>query len=494
VHQTDELLLAVGGRWDRLERRFDGDAETALVLYLVPSQLEAARWFARWLRGYLTGQHDPDTDRIWSVLLAGDRGAGKGFFALAFLVAFLAANDAGAIVWVVSSLVEKQAELRRELDEMIPSEWAEWNEVRKCYHWVNGGELHLKSSHKPGKLKQGRVDVALFNEAQEQSQVAYAMVRPRIADTGGLVILGANSPNLTIGQWVLDAYEDAKAGRRRSRLFEMSRKLNPFVRDDAIEDMKGEVDELTYRRDVLNEWLPIGDKAFYAWSQRHNVMAIPPGLVDVTFAFTARKLGRGFKDFIGADFQRRPHQAAVWFRAFQDPEDPGGEPLLWVVGYFALEQSSEDELIDALEGAGLNRADTGCIMDKSGDWQNADRTKGWASWDMFRARGWHHLINPDPDTAKNPDLLERFAVANARIKDANGKQHVYSIPENEMLNRAIRDLDNKNGIPNRRSSWAHLGDAFSYPLYRLYPRKAPREPFTFKKLERPAPRSFGGFR
>src|SRR5690242_1031256 len=83
--KTEEVILRAGGRWDRLERKFDGDAEFAHVVDLEESQLEYVRWFADWLRDFREG-YPRD---ISLALCAGDRRGGKTFATLACTVAAL---------------------------------------------------------------------------------------------------------------------------------------------------------------------------------------------------------------------------------------------------------------------------------------------------------------------------------------------------------------------------------------------------------------------
>ena len=49
----------------------------------------------------------------------------------------------------------------------------------------------------------------------------------------------------------------------------------------------------------------------------------------------------------------------------------------------------------------------------------------------------------------------------------------------------MRSWDNKNGAPNRRSDFAHVCDAVSYPIYRFFARpKEKSKPATYTPLNR----------
>lgn len=480
---TEEDILSAGGRWDRRGKCFDGESDKAVVLHLHDGQLEAARWFRAWLAGYLSGKHGPETERVWSVLFAGGRRGGKSDLAVKILAAFAVAA-AGSNIWAVSPAQAETQELADVLAAVLPGAWYTY---RDDPHWrytlANGSRIWLRSGHKPETLKRGRADLVLLNEAQRFPQRAYATVRPPTADTGGLVLLAANPPEDPIGDWLMDFYDDAKAGRRRSRLFEFDPRRNPTVTRESLEDLEHEVDDRTFRREILGEFIPTGDRVLYAWSSRLHVQPAPAPDANVTAQFTQRHFGAPASAVVGMDFQLSPFMAAVVFRAFTDPDHPtAASPALWAVDEVVVEHGNEDDLVDELEQRGYDGKSTVVVADASGEWQDAERTRGRGSFDMLRKREWRRVYPPDDKSRKNPLIAERVAVTNARLRTADGKIHVYSVPANAQLNRALREWENKHGRPNRSSPHAHLSDAFSYPLWRFFPRRATPAPVEYEAI------------
>lgn len=479
--ENNEGVLSVGGQWDRRLRKYVGDGDRAKRFMLHPGQVSAARWFSDWLAAYTRNEFlatrvlsldgtVQEQQSVFSVLFAGGRRGGKTDLGVKICPTFSVMVPRSR-VWMVSESLPKTEELDEVLLDLLPRGWytrlgAPWFR----YTLINGSTIHLRSAHDPEALKRGRADLVFLNEAQNMPERAYSIVRAAVGDTGGLVLLAANPPDTATGQWVADFYEETKAQRRASKLFEFDPHANPHVEIESLEAMKHEVDERTYRIEILGEFLARQDVVFYNWSPRDNVKPVPT-VGEVTQEFCRKNLGRPFEIFLGCDFQLAPHMAASVYRAFVDPEDPTGEPLLWIADEVIVEEGTEDDLIDALELKGYKGDVTAVIADASGEWQDAERTRGRGSYDIFRKRGWRFIYTPDRESKRNPLVIERVAVGNTRMRTADGRRRLFSAPENFYTNRALRQWENKNGFPNRRSQFAHVSDAVSYPLWRFYPRR-----------------------
>lgn len=506
AEEDGEEILSVGGRWDKRLKDYVADATTAKVFRLHAGQVEAARFFARWCESkvknerltmpILVGESRAEEQKqVWVIAHVGGRRGGKTDLSVKESIAFPVLYPSSK-TWLVSENQPKTEELEEVIAGLLPRDWytylgAPWFR----YTLINGSTIHLRSAHDPEALKRGRADFVFFNEAQNIPERAYIVCRAAIADRGGLIVLAANPPDKPVGQWVADLYDGAKARRRAVKLYELDPKRNPHVRAEALDDMKGEVSLRTYRQEVLGEFLGRTDVVFPEWSAQHNEQPVPE-LGDVTRDYLRRVLGGGERDFdafVGADFQLMPHMAGAVGRFFAAPGCACGGPHPWYTDEVVIEDGDENDLADGIIALGLEPSRVAVIADASGEWQNAERTKGRASCDILRRRGFRVFL-PDRDAKKNPLVIERVKAAAARICSADGARHVFSSPSNFYLNRALRLWDNKQGLPARRSQYAHLGDAFSYPLIRFYPRRAPRVGFEYHAIQRPTrDEDFRGF-
>ena len=494
---SDEQLVRVGGRWDRRRKRWSRTqrASQVLTLRFHRGQEAAARWFAEWLTRFARNDWR-GVERVWSVLLIGGRRSGKTHVSCAVMVVFAVLNPR-ARLWAISPTLETGDELDNAFRELLPRRWYTRRQAKTgratTYRLANGSVIQLRSGVKPERLKAGRVDLALLNEAQEIDEAAYLKLRPAIADRGGLVLLAANPPDRPSGRWVEEHYVRAKNGEADARVFVLDPRKNPFVNYEALLSIAKESDEKTFQRDVLGLFAPIGDTVFHAWEDEEHWIDPPSHLVDVTAEVTKRELGRAAADIVGMDFQRIPAMVGVAMRFFRDPTDPDRTELLWVVDEAVVEEADENDLIDALEGIPRwrhgdgapqrrDRADTyrgwpepgeteaahaACVIDASGFYQDGAHTQGRTSDRYLKARRWAQLYKPQKDSDRNPAIVERMKAGNALLKAAGGRRRLFVARHCVRVAEAMRLYENKNGIPNRRSQYAHIVDAVTYVVYRF---------------------------
>jgi len=476
-----ETILDVGGVWDRKYEAFVGDGENAMVVPLVPSQYAAARWFAGWLEAYIKGgQRPPAYDRKWSTFWVGGRRSGKSLLAVEALEAFAVAVP-HRIIWAISPTEDATKELQFVLEESLPEHWYHWNEGNLTFTLANYSKIIMRSGYKPSALKLGRVDLWLLNEGQEVSRRAYTKLRAPLADTGGLGIVAANPPDSPVGQWILDSYDSLKAGKKTATLFEFDYEKNPTIDKRALEDMAEDVDELEYRRDVKGEFIEIGDLVWRSWSPVANVKKTPE-IGDITRRWTKRHFGREFGQVIGIDLQLTPWNSATVARFFIDPENKD-DALPWFIDEVIIE-GDEYDLMAAFDAMGYDPQDTALIIDASAWWQNNERTIGRGSEDMFRGNGWDWCYRPDTKARKNPYIFERVLATNARMRNAKGRRRLFVDPSCEKIAEALRRWPNKNGVPHKRSKYAHTSDAVSYLIWRFWPRKLVRKGVSVETIRR----------
>lgn len=494
---TDQELLRVGGRWDRRRKDWTGEASSCVVFRLHRGQEQAARWLAEWVRRSATGDWT-DFARAWTCLLIGGRRSGKSDLAVK-LIALFAIFTKRSICWLISPTLEAGAELDRALQELLPRAWYRRKEAATgsalTYTLANGSRLLLRSGFKPGGLRAGRADMVLLNEMQELEERAFVNVRGAVVDQAGIVIGTANPPDKPRGRFLEKLFHAARAGRVEAAAFELDPLANPFVEHASLLALEHEVDAKTFDRDVRGLFTPIGDVVMHAWSDLENWRDPPTHLVDITPEVTKRLLGRAAGDVVGMDFQRIPGCVATVLRLYRDPSAPA-EILVWVVDEVVVDDADEFVLVDALEATprfelgdkapekrdraegytgtpsstGATPTHAAAVVDASAWYQDGAHTQGRTSDRMLKSRRWTDLHRPQPDSDRNPAIIERMKTANALLRSADGTRRLFVARHCERTAEAMRLYPMKFGKPDRRHELAHVIDAVTYPLYRLFGR------------------------
>lgn len=491
-----DTLFEVGGKWDQVEQRWAGDADRTVVWYLQPAQYEAARWFSQWFKQHVAeaaGHESPQLvdDKVRVLFAAGGRRGGKTDWAVRMSIAY-AVGMRDRKVWLVSPTREETIELKDVVDSIIPEGFYEYEETKKIYHLWNGSRIELRSGFKDEALRRGRVDLWVMNEAQNFSKDAYMRLRAPIADQKGIGLVCGNPPKSPRGQWLLDAHKAAEQGLDSWRLFTFLAQVNPMVDWATLESIKDEphVTEDDYRRDVLGEFIAIGERVFHTWNSKPGAnVKEPPELGDMTREFTQHRLGYAFDYIAVTDFQIYPHMVATIWKVFRGED---GDAYPWIVDAVMVEGGNEDKLIDDVESSYAKRAgwpaydnkSVAFVGDASGAWQEGKRAKGGYSFSYFEDRG-YTIVKPDDQRDSNPPVLDTCRLANALMQSANGTRRLHSAPWNEQINIAIDKWENRHGTPYKRSSYAHVGDTVRYfAWWGFAPSQAPSG-FEYEVVEPP---------
>lgn len=467
-HRTTGAILGspAGGRWDRVEREFVGEARRARAIPIHDGQVPAAMSFVTWLERYVEGRASAeDGAGAFSLAMAGGRRGGKSYLAAA-CASMYAVAVAESFPWVVCPIEDDFPEMVRYLQQFLHPSWYTYIETAGLFRLITGTVIELRSGHKPENLRRGECSFAVMNEAQKMAKRCYENLRLATADTGSMVVMAMNPPQSPIGRWAYEHVMRARAGKIDGVVHEFSSDSNPTIDRRAVTSLAKEMASRDYLIDVEGQFLPDIDSVMHAMSD-DNVRPTPE-MGDVTRAFLKRHFGREFDFWIGSDFQTLPHQVAIVEKAFAAPGCPCGDDHSWTVDEVLVENATEDDLIDELERRGYRGDRCAVIADASGEYQGSERKAGKFSFDVFRRRGWTFIYVPDPNSDKNPDILERIKIGNARLRTHDGHHHAFLDPRCLYTIDALKKWEMRRGFPYRRSEYAHRVDGWTYPKYRFW--------------------------
>ena len=511
--EAGDILLSVGGRWDRIlspaDRGYAEESDQAVVVRIHEGQDAAVRWFASWISAHADRRGAPaaftleeldsetldlDPAHVYSALFAGGRRGGKTWIGVADGAAYAVAFP-GAIVWIVSPSDQKHDEVRRYMAGVLAADWIE-RETVEGYALANGSQILLKSAYVAEGLKEGKCDLVILNEGQMMTPRAYTVARGAIVDSSGLVLVCANPPvEKKDHQWVADFASDAAAGKRASVFIEFNPLKNPHIDRRALLAMRSEVDERTFAIEVLGQFRGPADAVAYNWIRidnerrlldvRGELIGEIGGVVfvDVTASFMATiEEGIGIERILGLDVQRFPYIGGPVYKIFApNGEQPTRENVIaWIVDEIVLEGGDEVDYCAIARSKGLSPSSSLIVCDASGRYQHSRRRttdqpppawQGRGSFDIIRSEGYRRIVPPMRRMKANPAIVDRARAFTSMIASGTGRRRLFADPERAPKTcAAIREWRTVNGSPSRSQNVAHLGDGASYPIVRLFPR------------------------
>lgn len=504
-YKSGTHVARFGGRWDRDEKCWAGDAPRSRVIEIHAAQIEAVQRFDAWLVDHLQGgstELDPrireaielnlDFDAelgallgLSELFLTGGRRSGKTVIMEGLLTSYAVAVE-NSIVWTVTPSEAFHEEPKAVLESLMPRAWYEYNGDPMYTFWLaNGSEHVLRTGHKPGSLKKGKAAIVGLNEAQQISAESYRNARGATVDAGGFALVAANPPVLgDIGTWVLDAVTQIEGdARAAAEHFFLDPLDNPHVDQRKLLALKSSMTLHDWETQIRGKMLQLPDRVLYTWDRGVNERAAPDfGRITREFLEAHEGDRAKWDRLVIVDVQSYPFVACGVGDVYRDPRAPTDmrQGLLWLTDEVALHQADEVDACAELKRKGLVGERTLVIMDASCRWQQMMRDplkqrpeyKGKGSMYMFQQNGFPHVVAPDREMNGNPDVLERIRATNATIRPADDVRGLYIDPRKcPNAIESARKWRMVKGKPSRNSTKAHFGDVLGYFVWRFFPRR-----------------------
>jgi hypothetical protein len=496
---TGELLLEVGGVWDRVEARYTGEKPRRCKTWGVnEAQIEVISDLAEWVAKRKAG----DDSRNIIISAGGPRGSGKTH-ALLYACAALNLFLPGSKAWVFNPTLDKREEVEDLFKAAVPRQWAlnplRWpTAVPDCrFRLINGSSTRSLSGEIPEGAKRGEAEMIFINEGQQQRRKVFSLSLYGIRKRGGLLVVAHNPPTRSFpaGEWVIDLIEKIDAGKIAGSNRMLDPRKNPSVHAATMEkigDAISEVDPDSAAADVAGRYERLGDFAYGNWLatdrlidgvMRRSMVASPPDIGDITNE--ALKKAGVFGPYgvaIGTDHQTTPHQAAAAVKVFRGAD---GRNAYWVVDEIIVPGSSvtEIDLSDALyNGLGAaqteyNRDSAILVPDCSADWQVSNRESGVTSIKVMESQLWRckpptEIKRPDESKhPKNPPVHHSLA----QMADVMREGRFFVAPwckwTIESLEKTPLKKDGDRVKISQAGGFAHVCDCVRYAVWLLEPKK-----------------------
>lgn len=497
-----ETILSAGGRWDTLRQLYTADPPAApLVFDLMESQVEVARWYSAWLDRFKARQGSKKKIKDYRTLLNyGARGGGKTVLCLLLLVA-AAIDVPDSICWVISvSRPQSQEDIHENLIRLLPTAWYAYRgQPIYALRFLNGSRIREMTADTPEDLKQGRVDVALLNEAAKTDRRAYAYPLGRVSDRGGIMLLASNPPTADVpkGVWVLDLHEKLKEAEKEKKWFPCvvfrtdaaaNAAIDAAARDD-VGTLLHAISPQIAAADAEGLMRPIGERIIYAFDKQKHGKQYAPHLGDITAEFTRRRFGRAYPYLAGVDFQDHPYIIASYFKIYGSID----KPILWCVSDFAIRGSEDDFLDEALLAGVLvgegesDEIEQGTVLwigDSSAQWQDR-KNRGQQStilppsFSFWKHRGLTIIppaekITPEARYSKNPPI----SVSLGQVNRLLAMDRLFISPLAKHVGKALHECQARPTMYGVRpeKKYAHAIDTVRYVAWWVDPpvrRRAP---------------------
>lgn len=487
--KTGSLLLEVGGRWDRLHRTYTDDApERCHTVYVNENQVAIVEQFANWLEKFIA-----DLPRESMLLTGGNRRGGKSYITVACIVAVAIAKP-GAICWMVAPTIAKREELERYAKEQTLQDWRRYH-VRDCRFTIsNGSTIQSITGDTYDALKRGKATAILLNEPQDVTVDVATHGLPAIIDEGGLVLFAGNPPRRAKGEWFRVLRQKVVDGEYvgDASFFEVPADQNEEIDQRArgvIGRVLRDLDPRAAKADDEGLWIPVGDVAYEMWRAKKRVIegVTYPGLVgilpdlgytDITVqalrdAGVYRSSQRAPYEYaIGADFQGRPHMAALACKVFKGPD---GKRLYYFLREF-IAKGNEHDLSDEIQEAGLNPDNAVIVGDASGDWQaSKDRRRQLPSWDALKFDRWtvippREKIRPESKHASNPPVDISIGQMYVVMRESRVLVHPDCKWLIESLEKCPVKREGARLIIPSKGGYSHITDCARYLVHRFEPK------------------------
>jgi hypothetical protein len=499
-YETGEELVQVGGIYSRyLGKYIPVAADPAVIWHLNKGQMKLFELLPQVLDKSIK---NPVTE----VIAYGGRRTGKteGAVLMALALTLIYPRSVGALYGYD---YESALNALDKIFRMVPDNWiVRWNQQKKILYFANGSEIRFKTA-KAGK-RAGRsfafswviLDEPSFYDNASQILTG---VLPATIESHGAVFMITSPAGRDAVFWETEKSKDPDPEISESirTIYFGSTFDNPFIDAKGIAKIKilaKTMSKTDYQQEILGEPANIDGLVLYDW---HRVIHVKSSSLlgkDITQEVCLELFKVHAEWIFGMDFNESPMALSAWklydkghlhchLSVLQDNMNAmkfGQEVLL----PFLRSQ------YPGIPDAELTKK---CIIigDATGQWKGVGEHdwKQLPSWSHLKTLGFTVLAPDDrvfyqPRAVKhgtkrnsnmnrigsggmNPRKIDRMEAVRSRLYDMEGHSYISVGADVSDVIKMAENLQLYHGQPDKFSEWEHLWDAWSYPIFKFFPRK-----------------------
>ena len=177
-------------------------------------------------------------------------------------VIYKALTKPNSIIWIVAPTYPLSMIAWRKITELVPREAVKSiNKVDRVINLVTGSEIWAKSAHDPDLLRGEGLDFVVIDEAAMVKREAWEQaLRPALADKHGSAMFISTPKGKN---WFYECFmrgQDKEQTEWES--FQYPTFANPFISKAEIEAMRKSLPELTFKQEILAEFVEGGGVVF----------------------------------------------------------------------------------------------------------------------------------------------------------------------------------------------------------------------------------------
>lgn len=513
LHDGEELFR-VGGCWDSYLRCYVARSCAPHVIRLEASQTEVGHDLKKMVAQVKAG----DSTRARALILGGNRGSGKTFFAAGVTMVVVALEWPGDLQFGVNITTKQKAECIEAIEVVARPEWivsdtSDLRDPRTIFCTNSVIEWHTSKNARALRQAGRRIRHVLINEGQDQPEAVAINSIAAIRNLGGFISIATNPPTAESGDWVAALWLAIEAGEINCRRFLLDNKLNSKIDEAAVGDIGPiirVISQESHAADVLGVFQLSGRGTYPAFKatpleRGGHIFAdeIPThwGWEDITVELTTdEKLGLpGFPNVCGLDFQKRPGIVGSIARLYRtgngapvadDPLQLPPNSVVLAVYKTIHTRGVESDFSQALHAAGFDSSSVLLVGDATGARQDAEHRFGNrpTSFRAMQEDGW--IIVPpmyhwkrqtpwNPLVAESRAQMHEILTKHQVIFSERCKEPGENLPS--LVDSMRRSKVGPKGGLLEAGDYQHGPDGIRYLVWRFLPRprmKAPPKKVT----------------
>lgn len=350
------------------------------------------------------------------------------------------------IFYITSSYRAARMILWRPLKEkLLDLRWVKKiNETNLEIQLKNGSQISLKGSENKDSLRGVSLDYCVIDEAADcDPELFPTIIRPALADKqGGAMFIGTPKGK---GNYFYDLFV---AGQNTPgwRSWQETTISGGWVSESEIEAARADMSEKQFNQEFNATFETYENRVAWSFERDINVKTPPTDL-------DSRVI------HIGGDFNVSPITATIGIKQNE---------TMYIVDEIQMFSSNTDELVEEIK----NRYPASKVFfypDPSG--KRLQTSSGGRSDHIILSNAGFVVKAP----RKHDPVRDRINATNARLRDANGKSHIFISPNCKHLIESLEKFTYKPGtqIPDKDNQFDHMFDSFSYKIAYLWPIKRP---------------------